>query len=74
MNSLFGKITMTIGALAACMSLIFWNTYKGHLALEIFSTMTTNQAFGFAKLFAAIAFITLLVLFVMFLGRPRNKD
>jgi len=74
MNSLFGKITMTIGVLAACMSLIFWNTYKGRLALDIFSTMTPDQAFGFTKLFAAFAFITLLVLFVMFLGRDRSKD
>jgi len=74
MNSLFGKITMTIGALAACMSVIFWSTYKGWLALDIFSTMTTDQAFGFTKLFAAFAFITVLILFVMFLGRPRSKD
>ncbi len=74
MNSLFGKITMLIGALAASMSLVFWSTYKGWLALEIFSTMTTDQAFGFTKLFAAFAFITVLVLFVMFLGRDRGTD
>ena len=74
MNSLFGKITMLIGTLAASSSFMFWSIYKGSLALDIFSTMTTNQAFGFAKLFAAITFISLLVLFVMFLGRPPKKD
>ena len=74
MNSLFGKIVMVIGTLAASTSFVFFSTYKGWLVLDILTTMTTKQAMGFTKLFAAIAFITLLVLFVMFLGRPRNKD
>ena len=73
MNSLFGKIIMAIGALAASTSFLFWQLYKGTLTLEIFSTMTTAQALGFCKLSAAIAFITCLIMFVIFLGRDRSN-
>ena len=74
MNSLFAKVVMVIGALAASASFGFWNIYKGSFSLEILSTMTPNQAIGFTKLFAAIAFITCLILFVMFLARDRSND
>ena len=68
MDSLFAKIVMAVGALAATISIGFWNIAKGSFSLEILSTMTPDQGVGFAKLFAAITVITLIVLFVMFLG------
>jgi hypothetical protein len=74
MNSLFAKVVMVIGALAASTSFGFWNIYKGSLSLEILSTMTPTQAIGFTKLFAAITVITLLILLVIFIARDRGND
>jgi hypothetical protein len=74
MNSLPAKIVMAVGAIAATISIGFWNIAKGSFSLEILSTMTPDQGVGFAKLFAAITVITLILLFVIFLARdPGNK-
>ena len=73
MNSLFGKAIMLIGALAASVSLMFWSIYKGLLTLEIFSILTATKAMGYSKIFAAVAFVTILLMFIMFLARDRSK-
>lgn len=74
MDSLFTKIAMAVGAVAASISFGFWSIAKGSFSLEILSTMTAHQGIGFAKLFAAITVITLIMLFVIFLARePKNS-
>ena len=74
MNSLFAKIVMLLGMLAATVSFGFWNISQGSFSLEILSTMTVDQAIGFTKLFAAITVITLLILIVIFMGRDRSNN
>jgi glucan phosphoethanolaminetransferase (alkaline phosphatase superfamily) len=74
MDSLFAKVIMVLGALAASISIGFWNIAKGSFSLEILSTMTPVQGVGFAKMFAAITLIVLILLFVMFLARDRSND
>jgi hypothetical protein len=74
MDSLFAKIAMAIGAVAATISIGFWNIAKGSFSLEILSTMTAEQGIGFAKLFAAITVITLLLLVVAFFNRDPNNS
>lgn len=73
MNSLFAKVIMVLGALAASTSIGFWNIAKGSFSLEILSTMTPDQGVGFAKIFAAITVISLILLFVIFLARDRSN-
>jgi hypothetical protein len=74
MDSLFAKIAMAVGAVAASISFGFWSIAKGSFSLEILSTMTADQGIGFAKLFAAITVITLIMLFVVFLARDPNNS
>jgi hypothetical protein len=74
MHSLFAKIVMLLGALAATVSFGFWNISKGSFSLEILSAMTADQAVGYTKLFAAITVITLLILIVVFMGRDRSNN
>jgi hypothetical protein len=74
MNSLFAKIVMLLGVIAASVSFGFWQISQGAFSLEILSTMTADQAVGFTKLFAAITVIILLILTVIFIARDRSND
>jgi len=74
MDSLFAKIVMAIGAIAASLSFGFWSIAKGSFSLEILSTMTAHQGIGFAKLFAAITVITLILLVVAFFNRAPDNS
>ncbi|NOR72553.1 MAG: hypothetical protein GQ467_01585 [Mariprofundaceae bacterium] len=74
MDSLFAKIAMAVGAIAASLSFGFWSIAKGSFSLDILSTMTADQGVGFAKLFAAITVITLILLVVAFFNRAPDNN